>query len=244
MNSFTLPHLSAYRRNQLTQHAMQVLEAQQILMKDHQGPHAFMLAHCGHEGETAEKFIANRHYPKGDRIDYRSGGQYFYHCHREDMDTQEHGHFHVFIRKTGWPKSYRLPRIPDRDRYLDKPMTHLISISLNRHGLPIRLFTVNRWVSHECWFEAERLGRMTRKFSVSQIETRPEYQLMDQWVEHLIHLFMPQILWLQQQRDQAITKRTDDDPYHDKTIEELSSLSISVEEQVQWLLNPIETQAA
>jgi len=230
---FTLPEISDYRRRQLTHRAAGLLQAHQQIHQQHGGPHNFMLAHSLHEDDAP--FTAMRHYPKGDRIDYASGGQYFYHCHREDMDTEEHGHFHVFVRKSGWPKSYRLPQIPERDKYMKAPMTHVISISLNRYGQPIRLFTVNRWISHECWFEAERLGRLSQKFSV-QPKKNPEWQVMDIWVENFIHLFMPQILWLQQERDKTIAKVKSADPYHDETVEELSSLPIDLQKQVQWIM--------
>ncbi len=231
--SFSLPILSDYKREKLTACAMRLLESQQQLHAEHQGLHAFMLANSLHEDE--EPFTAMRHYPKGDRIDYESGGQYFYHCHRENFETEEHGHFHVFIRASGWPKSYRLPAIPERDKYSDNPMTHVISIGLNRHGQPIRLFTVNRWVSQECWFEAERLRRMSQKFSLN-VQKNEQWKLLDDWIENLVHLFMPQTLWLQQQRDEMVKDIVSADPYHDTDFEELSSLSINLEQQIQWLM--------
>ena len=129
-----------------------MLEAQQALMA-RGGAHALMLKHGLQAGKG---FISDRHYPKGDRIDFERGSQYFYHYHREDLVTEEHGHVHCFIRKSGWPKSWKLADIPERDLYSDNPMTHLVAIGISRYGLPIRLFMVNRWVSKESWFEAEK----------------------------------------------------------------------------------------
>ncbi len=49
------------------------------------------------------------HYPKGDRIDYDTGAQYFYHCHRESEETEEHGHFHCFLRYKHIQNAANLP---------------------------------------------------------------------------------------------------------------------------------------
>lgn len=242
--NFKQTNISDYRRQKLIACAMQLLEDQQEINTRYGGLHAFMLAHDLREhndDETSGAFVANWHYPKGDRIDYASGAQYFYHCHREDMAMQEHGHFHCFVRKAGWPKSYRLPQIPQRDAYLNNPMSHVIAIGLNRYGQPLRMFTVNRWVSKECWFDAQRLSRLTKRMHFS-IEKNPEWQLVDRYVANLIQLFYEQIMWLHERRDEAVAQLAqqygDEDIYHHKEVEELSSLSISVEEQVRWLLTP------
>ncbi len=230
---FHLPELSAYKRKQLTGWAMQALEAQQALQAQG-GVHQLMLRHA-----DAAQFIANAHYPKGDRIDYASGAQYFYHCHREDMDIEEHGHFHCFIRRAGWPKSWRLADIPEADKYLNNPMTHVVAIGLNRVGQPIRLFMVNRWVSKECWFDADKMRRLLPRYRLA-ITKDPHWQVVDCWVEGLIQLFAPQISWLYDARDREMARRVAadpaGDPYHDRQIEEIAALPISLEAQVGWLM--------
>lgn len=241
---FTYPHLSDYARRKLMHQAEQILTAHQSMLEQG-GLHALMLRHSGYE-ETASGFVADRHYPKGDRINFSSGGQYFYHCHREDTDTEEHGHIHCFIRQSGWPKSWRLADIPERNKYKDNPMTHIIAIGISRIGMPIRLFTVNRWVSKESWFEAEKMPRLAKRFDLSQVEnTRPKtgdqhpiWQQVDRWVEGVVHLFRPQLGWLYQQRDAAMLhyrQQGQENPYLDPAIEELSSLPIDMQTQLQWL---------
>lgn len=47
-------------------------------------------------------FIELEHYPKDDVFDDESHSQYYYHTHRSD--SQEHGHFHTFLRAGGMPE--------------------------------------------------------------------------------------------------------------------------------------------
>lgn len=242
-------------REKMIARATQHLQAHQQMMQWN-GPHEFMLQHSGHEAEQ-EGFVSDWHYPKGDRIDFDSGGQYFYHCHRENMETEEHGHFHVFIRQKGWPKSWSLAPIPERKLYLDNPMTHIVAIGLNRYAQPIRLFMVNRWVSRETWFEAEKMKRIIKRYDLSSVKNErpktgdqdPKWQVMDQWVEHLVHLFAPQIQWLYEQRDMQMKKHVahampDENPYLNHSIEELASIDISLEQQIAWLTGQLDSHAA
>lgn len=249
--SFEYPQLSTYQRRRMIDRATQLLQAQQALIGQG-GVHSFMLAHSGHlpaaDGQQSG-FISDIHYPKGDRIDFDGGSQYFYHCHRENVDTEEHGHFHCFIRKAGWPKSWSLARIPQRALYDDSPMTHLVAIGLSRYGVPIRLFMVNRWVSKESWFAADKMQRIVGRFSAAGITNdrpktgnqAPEWALMDGWIEQMVHVFIPQIRWLYSQRDAAMLTHvasaagTGNNPYLDESIEELASIDISLQQQMQWL---------
>jgi hypothetical protein len=256
--AFIYPEISDYARAKLMQRAEGLLVAQQALMEQG-GAHALMLKHSGHLGEQGENlsdvqggFIADWHYPKGDRIDFDGGGQYFYHCHRENMQTQEHGHFHCFIRRAGWPKSWPLARIPERAKYADNPMTHIVAIGINRYGLPIRLFMVNRWVSKESWFAADKMQRIAKRFDLSAVKAeRPktgdqaeQWRLMDQWVENIVHVFAPQIQWLYEQRDAEMARLVaacdaKHNPYLDEEIEELASVDIALEKQVEWLMSEL-----
>ena len=244
-NKFQQPELSDYQRGKLIEHAMAALQAQQQI-QEAGGVHQLMMKQA-----EAEGFTAWQHYPKGDRIDYESGGQYYYHCHRENFETEEHGHFHCFLRKKGnarnggWPISYKIADIPEKEKYLNSPMTHLITIGLNRYGLPIRLFTVNRWVTKETWFEAEKMHKLRKRFDLKHVKAREgqleQWRVVDEWIEHLIHLFAAQIDWLISERDKAMAEhikqiRDSDNHYDDKRIEELSALDISLEAQVGWLM--------
>ena len=85
---FSLPELSKWHQKKFLAYASQILEAQQQMTTS--------------KGKNILHYVLKRkrkyehmsHYPKGDRIDRTTGAQFFYHCHREDFDTTEHGHFH------------------------------------------------------------------------------------------------------------------------------------------------------
>ena len=180
------------------------------------------------------------HYPKGDRIDHGTGAQYFYHCHREDFDSMEHGHFHCFLRYKAIPTRIKPTRLPDWDKNIDNPMTHLVAIGMNCYGQPVRLFTVNRWITSEIWYDARHVPGFLKRFKMT-LDDNPYWQVLDQWVEGILHLFAPQITWLHQQRDLAIEQLKKENPeqnaYENHAIEELSSIPIDLHSQVQWLLD-------
>ena len=232
---FVLPHLSRWRKATMLEYAQQVLSSQQQ-MTTAKGK---TILH--HTLKKNRRHISMNHYPKGDRIDRQTGAQYFYHCHREDMELEEHGHFHCFMRYPQIPKRIKPTPLPDWKAYLKNPMTHIIAISMNRYGQPIRLFTVNRWVTDELWYDAEHAPYFCKRFKMT-LNDDPYWQILDQWVEGMIHLFAPQIAWLHQQRDIAIARHQSFHPgnnvFVDHTLEELSDIPIDLKSQVQWLLTP------
>ena len=179
------------------------------------------------------------HYPKGDRIDRNTGAQYFYHCHRENKESTEHGHFHCFLRYQHIPKRIKPTPLKDWDRYIDNPMTHIIAISMNRLGQPIRLFTVNRWITSEIWYDFQHAPNFINRFKMT-LDDDPYWLILDQWVEGMLHLFAPQIAWLHEMRDATIAHHQHQHPennsYEDENIEELSAIAIDLQSQIQWIL--------
>ncbi len=184
------------------------------------------------------RHVKMSHYPKGDRIDAVTGAQYFYHAHRENFDTQEHGHFHCFLRTQFLPARLKPLPLPPPAAPAAAPMTHLVAIAMNRHSRPIRLFTVNRWVASDDWFDARRMPSLLKRFQFSP-PGDPYWTVLDGWVAGMLHLFAPQITWLAVARDRAIaarrTSHPDRDPYDDHRLEELSELPVDLERQVAWL---------
>lgn len=231
-NYFTLPELTIWHKRQFLQRAKQVLSAQHQMLTETNDSilHRTLVEESRH--------LSMVHYPKGDRIDLKNGGQYFYHCHRENYDSTEHGHFHCFLRQTAIPKSIR--PTPDIQYNVKNSMTHLIAISMNQLGAPIRLFTVNRWVTDETWYDAMHAPKFTKRFKLELSNNSP-WRVIDQWIEGMIHLFSPQIHWLHQKRDEQLQQyapNSHEDPRHERTsIEELSTLNISLPEQIQWIID-------
>lgn len=119
-----------------------------------------------------------QHYPPGDLVDPGSGSQCYYHCHRGDG---EHGHLHLFRRPT-----------PQR------PLTHLIAISLDRRGLPLALFSVNRWVSEDRWLPAAGTLRLLEGVSLSGAGCDPH---LSGWLVHFLRFYRPTLETVLQQRD-------------------------------------------
>jgi hypothetical protein len=230
---FVLPNLSKWQQAKLLNYAEQVLTTQQQ-MTTAKGKN--ILHHTLKKHKRHKSFD---HYPKGDRIDKQTGAQYFYHCHRENIEHDEHGHFHCFLRYKHIPKHRKPTRLSDWDKYIDNPMTHLIAIAMDRYGQPIRLFTVNRWVTSEIWYDALHLPHFLKRFKMT-LDDDPYWQLLDRWVEGMLHLFSPQIAWLHHKRDAIIANHIaqypDRNVYEDHQIEELSQLSIDLKEQVQWIV--------
>ncbi len=230
---FSLPTLTPWRKSKMLGYAEQVLTTQQQ-MTTNTGKN---ILH--YTLQKTRRHTRMNHYPKGDRIDHQTGAQYFYHCHRENTDRQEHGHFHCFLRYKHIPKKCKPTPLADWDKYIDNPMTHLIAIAMDRYGQPIRLFTVNRWVTSEVWYDAEHSPTFINRFKMT-LTNDPHWQVLDQWVESMLHLFAPQIAWLHHQRDHVIAhhklQNADNNVYEDENIEELSEISIDLKNQIQWIL--------
>ena len=232
-SKFTLPKLTRWYKKKYLEYAKQILEAQR-LMTSNKGKNVL---HYILKGKR--RFERMSHYPGGDRIDHKTGSQYFYHCHRENYESTEHGHFHCFLRYKQIPKSIKPAPLADWDRYIDNPMTHLVAIGMNQQGQPIRLFTVNRWITSEIWYAAEYTGRFLNRYKMT-LTDEPYWQILDRWVEGMIHLFTPQIIWLNQERDKKIlqhqTTNSIDNPYVDYDLEELSEITIDLKSQIEWII--------
>ena len=117
----------------------------------------------------ADALVEWRHYPEGEVYDPVSHAQYFDPRHPADRRLSgEHGHFHTFLRADGmppgvaplvWPEAAvaekAQPHGAPRKRGMREEVSHLVAISIDARGAPIRLFTTNRWVTGETWYPAE-----------------------------------------------------------------------------------------
>jgi len=224
VTSFCLPAYSEKQKIKLLHYAKQLLDIQNQMQ---QSNHLNILHHTL---EHNDKHQRRRHYPKRDRIDHQHGGQYFYHCHRDSPASTEHGHFHCFVRQESIPK--RLPRIQELPKPSNHPMTHLVAISMNQFGQPMRLFTVNRWVTDDVWYEAQYMPQLIKRFKITPNDASP-WHLIDQWIAGMLALFTPQIYWLHQQRSVCYQDLNTED----KAVEELHSININLSEQIHWLID-------
>lgn len=131
-------------------------------------------------------FYEMEHYPKGDVFDRETRSQYYYHAHRPDSD--EHGHFHTFLR------------VLDEDHGGDRTM-HFVAISMDAWGYPVGLFTTNRWVTDEQWHSAEQVISHLGEFEIDHAS--PSWPV-NIWITHFVRLYRYHVAGLLEARDQAI----------------------------------------
>lgn len=165
----------------------------------------------------AQQFFEWRHYPARDAVDRVHQTEFYYHAHGgADQSDQEHGHFHVFVRPGG------------RQRF-----HHLIGISMNSSGIPIRLFLTNQWVTGEYWVEPHVLQPALANF---RCELRGRLSPVGQWISAMVQLYGSDIealhqkryRWHQRQRAQGSRQHLSDQRWHvvcEKPIDLLKTLA-------------------
>lgn len=176
------------------------------------------------------------HFPKGDVYDPETHSQYYYHAHPAELRGGEHGHFHTFLRPKGMPPAIEPAPLadyapPEGD---NDALSHLIGISTDQHGYPIRLFSTNRWVTGEVWYAADDVIAMLDRFHMDLASPSLPVNI---WITALLRLFRPDIEELVRARDQKVAARQQRNPdtnvYEDRDLEITSFADISVEEQIE-----------
>ena len=172
----------------------------------------------------ARGFVEWAHYPQPDAIDPESGWRFYYHAHPAGQRlANEHGHFHIFV-----------PGPEQVDAGQDRGFSHLIGLSVDEKGLPLRLFTTNRWVTGETWRPATELVGFVEKPALSHAEPKD----VAQWLANIIILFGDEIRALILARDQRFIARTrpvPPDPQEDRRLRLPSQCRISLAQRIQKL---------
>ncbi len=136
----------------------------------------------------AEAFAEWEHYPPRDALDPRSGYRFYYHAHdAAHRARDEHGHFHVFAPRRGAEPEY----------------AHLFGLSVDARGMPLRVFSTNRWVTAERWQDAAWTLRALRRLDLSAARPRR----VASWLQGMARLFAPQIQAVVLERDLRIAQR-------------------------------------
>ena len=181
-----------------------------------------------------EEFREWNHCPPGDIIDKDTHSQFYYHAHRDG----EHGHFHLFMRKDGMPEDCRPVDRPEAEYLKDEGviMCHLVAISMDEHGIPIRLFTTNRWLTDEYWYRAKDISAMLDDFSIEQ--AKPSWPV-NRWVTAMVRLFRPQIEQILLERDALVAKllkeQWQEELFEDRDRGILTEIEISVDDHMTAL---------
>jgi hypothetical protein len=188
------------------------------------------------------------HYPENDVTDPVTHAQFYYHAHPAGGRAwTEHGHFHTFLHSRGMPAAVKPAEVPplvdlsdptgdEAAETEDSPgLTHLVAISMNPAGLPIRLFTTNRWVTGETWYGAADICAMLDYFVIDH--TRPSWAL-NRWISAMFRLFKPQIAELVRARDRTIAgwrsnKSRAASVYDERSLEVTSAVEIDIDRQIQ-----------
>jgi hypothetical protein len=120
-------------------------------------------------------------------------------------------------------------------------LSHLVAVSMDRAGYPIRLFTTNRWVTGETWYVADSVISMLDFFHIEH--ARPSWPV-NIWVTGMLRLFRPQIEQLIRLRDATIASwqeaHPDTNAYEDRQLEITSVIDISVDEQIAAVAHALE----
>jgi len=178
--------------------------------------------------------VAFEHYPPDDVVDPRRGSQFFYHSHRDG--EREHGHLHLFWHATA--SGRRRYGRPGRQRWARSAPTHLFAIALDARGLPVGLFTVNRWVTDGHWFDARTTMSFVERFALGAV---PGHAESCRWLTGFVQMYRPLIEALLAQRDRRLARRADlAQALADPRLEVLSRLP------VDWAadLDALEAEAA
>jgi hypothetical protein len=193
-------------------------------------------------------FAEWRHYPDGEVYDPDSHAQYFFHRHPRNAATAreiagEFGHFHLFLRGEGMPAGVAPLVLPDTavanapapsqsaplKRGARDEVCHLVGVSVDERGEPLRLFTTNRWVTGETWYRADDAIRMLDRFMPGGDHPTPR---LNRWLGALVCLFEPEITVLLRRRDKAIAEwrwRRSTDPFEDTRLEIASVCDIDLD---------------
>ncbi|OGO94089.1 MAG: hypothetical protein A3F41_04885 [Coxiella sp. RIFCSPHIGHO2_12_FULL_44_14] len=151
----------------------------------------------------SDTFYQWNHYPKGDVYDRDTHSQYYYHAHPENQHRwEEHGHFHVFMRRKGIPETIQpKPLLPHQQNGKIEELCHLCGISMDKFGKPLRLFTTNRWVTGETWYTATDMCQLIPRFAITH--AWPSWPT-NIWLTQIVRNYQEAIEKLLHRRDKVI----------------------------------------
>jgi hypothetical protein len=116
----------------------------------------------------------------------------------------------------------------------DDKLSHLVAISMDRFGVPLALFTTNRWVTAENWYVAEHVCAMVDRFQIDHAQ--PSWAT-NRWIGAMLRLFRPQIVELLRDRDAKVAgwrqEHPEGDVFEDRNLDLPSLVEISLEQQIK-----------
>lgn len=171
------------------------------------------------------------HYPEDDAFSQSGGYQWFYHSHSpEDRPGAiEHGHIHLFARRSLWGRRLQSKLEKDFATLCGNPSSkantrHLLAIGFDAKGIPISLFTVNSWVTGDLM-----LGSRLTLELLSNMKLGTGHAEIDAVIESTIRLYLPDLVELMIARDRALTTHAIPNRLDDPVLELLSELPIDLD---------------
>jgi hypothetical protein len=189
-----------------------------VAVQTHYARSGRTLAHAVLAG--AGSFHTDRHYPRGDVIDPAQGSQFYYHAHAGGgRQRAEHGHFHHFAREPDAPGA-----------------AHLLALSLDTQGWPLRWFCTNRWVTGGPWWHAEQaLAALAGFKPVARGRLAP----VARWLGALVALYLPTLATLLARRDRLLTARLRSTPaqilFEDRRLDVITATPMSLPQRLGQL---------
>lgn len=146
------------------------------------------------------------HYPAGDAPDRVNQTWWYYHAH--ERDWTEHGHFHCFLytelMRAG-ARPLALPPHPDHEK---GGLIHLAALCFDASGVPMRLFTLNRWASDEWLYPATEVIPLIDRHTCG---SETPFAWTGRLLSATLRLLHPQLAWALRERDRVLeTHRTID----------------------------------
>lgn len=177
------------------------------------------------------------HFPTGDVIDLDTHSQFYYHAHAaHERAANEHGHFHTFVRSKKLFPKLQPAALPEGAGTDDEMawIAHLVGISTDASGRVIRLFTTNRWVTGEVWYDADAVIGMLDCFDMTIAQPSSD---LNRWITAVTRTFRPQIADLIRARDLRVAKlqaaHPDREVFEDRNLQVTSEITVDFLAQIR-----------
>lgn len=170
----------------------------------------------------AKTCVELQHYPAKDVFDKVTGNRFYYHAHTSHRSSlEEHGHFHLFhYRQNGQNEDF----------------FHVIGLSIDAYGSPLRWFTTNRWVTGEHLRQANQIEKILLDF---RIHARGRLSPIAAWLSAMVRLFSSDIAKILYARDAILKQRFTHSRraivLEDRALDIVSECSISLPLRIQQL---------
>lgn len=165
------------------------------------------------------------HYPEHDAVAPYSGARYFYHCHPvEERGADEHGHFHLFLPRRAMKDPDAAKCVPINLSADRADVVHIVGLSISPAGLPVSMFTVNRWVCDEWLYAGDDIMAVIDGFDLTGADGDP---LVATWLTAMVSLARPNIASLLAERDARLRAANWDG--ETRALEVMSAMSIDLQ---------------